>query len=217
MLMQRIRMLTHAVGGFTAVRRPRWLLTGLSLTVMAAALAGGTGEAAQASTGVNLAAAAAWAVKNVNDATTYIHFSNNCANFVSTVLVWGGGDTRTFGHPTTPGNNTNDHYWYLEYTPRYVLYSHSWSVAHDLFVHLTDIKSERITNVKDAVPGDVIFANWDGTSTAGISHVGIITKMSKGEPYITQNTPNQVNVPLSYWLTHGGKDVHVWIYRPNAG
>jgi Putative amidase domain len=176
-----------------------------------------TASAREALAKVNLKAAAAWAVKHVNDADPYIHFSDNCTNFVSSVLVWGGGDTMTFGHPTQPGNNTNDHYWYFIYDIRYVLWSHSWSVAHDLYVHLTDIHSRRISSPKDAQPGDVIFANWNGTSPNGISHVGIITKMSKGEPYITQNTPNQVNVPLNYWLKHGGRDVHVWIYQPNAG
>jgi hypothetical protein len=40
--------------------------------------------------------------------------------------------------------------------------------------------------------------------------------MSKGEPYITQNTPNQVNISLNYWYKHGGRNVHVWIYQPNA-
>lgn len=63
----------------------------------------------------------------------------------------------------------------------------------------------------------MIFANWNGTSPNGISHVGIITKMSKGERYITQNTPNQVNISLNYWFKHGGRNVHVWIYQPNAG
>ena len=55
MLMRRIGtlgvLLTRAMGGFTAVKRSRWLLAGLSLTLMTSALAlGGTGEVAQAST-----------------------------------------------------------------------------------------------------------------------------------------------------------------------
>jgi hypothetical protein len=166
---------------------------------------------------VNLKAAAAYAVKHVNDANQdYYNFSNNCANFVSSVLYWGGGDPMTYGHPYQPGNSTNDHNWYLIVSIRYILWSHSWSVAHDLYVHLVLLKSRRITDFKKAQPGDVIFANWDGKSPNGISHVGIITKMSKGEPYITQNTPNQVNISLNYWYKHGGRDVHVWIYQPNA-
>jgi hypothetical protein len=44
-------VLTRAMGGFTAVKGTRWLLAGLSLTLMTSALAlGGAGEVAQAST-----------------------------------------------------------------------------------------------------------------------------------------------------------------------
>ena len=34
------------------------------------------------------------------------------------------------------------------------------SAAHDLYVHLVEEKARRITNPKNAQPGDVIFANW---------------------------------------------------------
>jgi hypothetical protein len=30
-----------------------------------------------------------------------------------------------------------------------------------------------------------------------------------------QHTPSQKNISLNYWLKHGGRDVHVWIYSPN--
>ena len=53
-------------------------------------------------------------------------------------------------------------------------------------------------------PGDLIFANWKGNSPNGISHVGIIAKMSPGIPLITQHSPTQTNVSLTYWLKHGG-------------
>jgi cell wall-associated NlpC family hydrolase len=78
------------------------------------------------------------------------------------------------------------------------------------------MKSTRILNPKNAQPGDMIFANWNGSSFSGISHVGIVTGgMSKGVPLITQHTPSQKNISLNYGLKHGGRDVHVWIYSPN--
>lgn len=87
---------------------------------------------------VNLRAAAAYAVKHVNDANQdEFNFKDNCTNFVSSVLVWGGGDPMTYGHPYQPGNSTNDHYWYFIGPFRYVLWSYSWSVAHDLYRHLS--------------------------------------------------------------------------------
>ena len=48
----------------------------------------------------------------------------------------------------------------------------------------------------------------------GISHRGIITKMPKGVPLITQHSPSQANVWLTCRLKHGGPNVHVWIYEP---
>jgi cell wall-associated NlpC family hydrolase len=156
--------------------------------------------------------AVAWALKNVNG--TDNGFNDDCADFVSRALS-AGGYPYSYIPSVVVTNSTNDHYWYY-FTYKYGRhYSHSWSVAHDLAVHLVDMKSKRILNPKDAQPGDVIFANWSGSNFSGISHVGIITKMSNGVPLITQHTPSQKNVSLTYWLKHGGPDVHVWIYSPN--
>jgi cell wall-associated NlpC family hydrolase len=155
--------------------------------------------------------AVSWALANLNG--TYNAFSDDCTDFVSRALAQGG-----FPYSYTPSiiltNSTNDHYWYY-FTVKFGRhYSHSWSVAHDLYVHLVDMHAQRILNPRNAQPGDVIFANWKGTSSNGISHVGIITKMSNGIPLITQHSPSQRNVSLTYWLRHGGPNVHVWIYFP---
>ena len=202
--------------------------------IMSAVLAGvftGTGTAVAATTSAAAPAAAAvtssaqisarpqyskgsavaWALANVHG--TYNSFSDDCTDFVSRALAQGG-----FPYSYTPSvivtNSTNDHYWYY-FTVRFGRhYSHSWSVAHDLYVHLVDMHAQRILNPRNAQPGDVIFANWKGTSSGGISHVGLITKMSNGVPLITQHSPSQANVSLTYWLRHGGPNVHVWIYVP---
>ena len=156
--------------------------------------------------------AVAWALAHVNG--TNNSFADDCADFVSRALQ-AGGYPFSYVPSVIVTNSTNDKYWYY-FTVKFGRhYSHSWSVAHDLAVHLVDMKSTRILNPKNAQPGDVIFANWNGSSFSGISHVGIITGMSKGVPLITQHTPSQKNISLNYWLKHGGRDVHVWIYSPN--
>jgi cell wall-associated NlpC family hydrolase len=156
--------------------------------------------------------AVAWALAHVNG--TNNSFADDCADFVSRALQ-AGGYPFSYVPSVIVTNSTNDKYWYY-FTVKFGRhYSHSWSVAHDLAVHLVDMKSTRILNPKNARPGDVIFANWNGSSFSGISHVGIITGMSKGVPLITQHTPSQKNISLNYWLKHGGRDVHVWIYSPN--
>jgi hypothetical protein len=165
------------------------------------------GQVTQAS--VNRAGAAKWALANWNG--TY-YFGDDCADFVSRALAYGGGDPEKIGT-----NPSDDHYWYfLQYRYGHY-YSHSWSVAEDLAIHLWWRGSYFLKYWNNAVPGDVIFANWNGTNFSGISHVGLVTGMKNGAPLITQHSPSQKNIPLSYWLTHGGKNVHVWIASPAPG
>lgn len=168
---------------------------------------------ATAGQAVNKGAAAAWALANWNGG--YNGFADDCTDFVSRALSHGG-DPFTYPRGLS-GGTSDDHYWYY-FTVRYGRwYSHSWTVAHDLAVHLNLIHSYWIRYWNNAQPGDVIFANWSGPNFAGISHVGIITRMVNGVPQITQHSPSQRNVSLNYWLTHGGPNVHVWIASPNAG
>jgi hypothetical protein len=174
------------------------------------------GQETPASTGgqetaasVNRAGAAKWALANWNG--TY-YFGDDCADFVSRALAYGGGDPEKIGT-----NPSDDHYWYfLQYRYGHY-YSHSWSVAEDLAIHLLWRGSYFLKYWNNASPGDVIFANWNGTNFSGISHVGLVTGMKNGAPLITQHSPSQKNIPLSYWLTHGGKNVHVWIASPAPG
>jgi len=162
---------------------------------------------------VNTRGAAAWALANVYK-VPYV-FGNDCTNFVSEALNRGGGDPPTFGL-----SDNNDQYWYF-YNQRLPFHSHSWSAAYDLAVHQQLIHSYWIKYWNDAQPGDLIFANWKGAQFSGITHVGIITSMSNGQPVITQHSPSQLHVTLQYWLTHPDADVHgevhVWIAVPNRG
>ena len=183
----------------------------------------GSGPESIPGTKIDLAGAAAWALGNVfgspgifgpNDG-----FGDDCTDFVSRALAIGGGDPETV---LNARSTSNDHYWYFS-TFRYGRWwSHSWSVAEDLAVHLNLLHSTWLRYWRDARPGDVIFVDWTSSSFAGIDHVGIVTGMKGGEPLITQHTPDQRGVTLHYWqthpptLVHGRPNVHVWIAAPNA-
>lgn len=182
----------------------------------------GSGPETIAGTKINLAGAASWALNNVfgspglfgpNDG-----FGDDCTDFVSRALAIGGGDPEA----VLNGRSTsNDRYWYFS-TFRYGRWwSHSWSVAEDLAVHLNLVHSTWLRHWRDARPGDLIFVDWTSPSFAGISHVGIVTGIKGGEPLITQHTPDQRGVTLHYWqthppaLVHGRPNVHVWIAVPD--
>ena len=182
----------------------------------------GSGRETIPSTKLDLGGAASWALNNVfgspglfgpNDG-----FGDDCTDFASRALAIGGGDPETV---LNDRSTSNDHYWYFS-TFRYGRWwSHSWSVAEDLAVHLNLLHSTWLRYWRDARPGDVIFVDWTSSSFAGIDHVGIVTGMKGGEPLITQHTPSQRGVTLHYWQTHppqlvdGRPNVHVWIAVPN--
>jgi cell wall-associated NlpC family hydrolase len=173
---------------------------------------GGNGPEHITGTKVNSPAAAAWALANVFG--TNNGFGDDCTDFVSRALAIGGGDPERL---LFDRSTSNDHYWYYSTHKFGRWYSHSWSVAHDLAVHLNLIGSSWIRHWRDARPGDLIFADWKGPSFANISHVGIVTGMLNGQPLITQHTPSQRNITLHYWFKHAGPRVHVWIAVPNGG
>jgi hypothetical protein len=173
---------------------------------------GGKGRDRISGTKLDTRAASAWALANVFG--TDNGFGDDCTDFVSRALAIGGGDPETL---LFDRSTSNDHYWYYSTYRFGRWYSHSWSVAHDLAVHMQLLGSSWLRYWRDAAPGDLIFADWKSSSFANISHVGIITGMRDGQPLITQHTPSQRNVTLHYWLTHGGPNVHVWITIPNGG
>lgn len=106
-------------------------------------------------------------------------FSNDCANFVSYALHYGGGYAFA-GYPT--GSHTDDHNWYVWQDPRHLWeYTHSWSVARDLYTFqmwhypggwLEGTVGGATVYMQDGlIPGDLVFFDWDGVG--GIDHVAI--------------------------------------------
>jgi Putative amidase domain len=183
----------------------------------------GSGRELIPGTKVDLAGAASWALNNVFGSPGLFGpddgFGDDCTDFVSRALAIGGGDPETV---LSARSTTNDRYWYFSTFRFGRWWSHSWSVAEDLAVHLNLLHSTWLRYWRDARPGDVIFVDWTSSSFAHIDHVGIVTGMKGGEPLITQHTPAQRGVTLHYWQTHppalvnGRPNVHVWIAVPNA-
>ena len=183
----------------------------------------GSGRETIPGTKVDLGGATSWALNDVFNSPGLFGpddgFPDDCTDFVSRALAIGGGDPETV---LSDRSTSNDHYWYFSTFKFGRWWSHSWSVAEDLAVHLNLLHSTWLRYWRDARPGDVIFADWTSSSFAGISHVGIVTGMKGGEPLITQHTPDQRGVTLHYWLTHppalvnGRPNVHVWIAVPAA-
>jgi RHS repeat-associated protein len=165
--------------------------------------------------GVNRRGVATWAHNNVN---SYVNaFGDDCTNFVSRALHYGGGDPM---HEGVVYDIQNDNYWWYDKANLRAPYSHSWSVSNELAKHLWLRHSYFIRYWKNATKGDVIFINWQGNNFSGIGHVGVVTGMWHEKPLITQHTPSQKDIPLNYWLTHpagGGHNAHVWIASPAPG
>ena len=184
----------------------------------------GSGRERIAGTRLDLQGAASWALNNVFGSPGLFGpddgFGDDCTDFVSRALAIGGGDPETV---LNSRSTSNDHYWYFSTFKYGRWWSHSWSVAEDLALHLNLLHSTWLRYWRDARPGDVIFADWTSSSFAHIDHVGIVTGMNGGEPLITQHTPDQRGVTLHYWqthpptLVHGRPNVHVWIAVPNLG
>jgi RHS repeat-associated protein len=166
---------------------------------------------------INLRAVSTWAYQNWSD--SYEWFSgDDCTDFASQALLAGGmQEVTSYGNKSA----TDDRNWFFS-SPlpkvRPMQWSHSWSVAHDLAVHLADYGSHFIYgyNNPQIQDGDLIFADWNSPSYALINHVGVITGIQgNGEPYITQHSRSARNETLQYWLKNGGHDVHCWIMQPN--
>ncbi len=173
----------------------------------------GTTETPSSSTDVNLSGAASWALGRWNG--TNNGYGDDCTDFVSRAIHFGGGDQEDYGW-TAPENYRDDHYWYRSTWYGVTVATYSWAGAYHFADHLVLRGNYKRMYWSYSTPGDVIFANWSGSSFKGISHTGIITKMSNGWPMITQHTNDKKNEPLWDWL-NSGSNVNVWVFIPDPG
>lgn len=169
---------------------------------------------------VNQAGEVAYALSQWNGSTN--GYGDDCTDFASRALNIGGGARFDQGQ-FSPFNLQDDHYWYrTEFFIGITIATYSWGGAAHLADHLWLRGNTYREFWSDAKPGDIIFANWNGSTFINlgngakdtISHTGVITAMSNGVPMITQHTNSRRNEPLWNWLATG-PNVHVWIAIPN--
>ncbi len=171
---------------------------------------------------VNLSGVAAWALTNLHTSGNN-GYRDDCTDFVSRALHFGGGDPENEG-PFFPFDRSDNHYWYKGGI--FGLATYSWAGASELADHLRlngsrwlvkdgTLPGHSAGQWSEVTPGDVIFVNWHGVSFNGIVHSGIITSIRNGMPYITQHTYDKT-YSLAYWINNND-NAHVWIAVPNPG
>lgn len=160
---------------------------------------------------------AAWAIANASG--TYNGYGNDCTDFASRAMNQGGGMPMNI--PLFPlEQHTSDAYWFqFHYFWGLTVSSYSWGGAWQLSDYLWGQGSKFLSYTNQAVPGDIIWANWTGSSWTGISHTGIVTANDGTNLYITQHSNTRVDEPL--YLVSGEltwsenhPNLHVWIAEP---
>ncbi|ABW12829.1 hypothetical protein Franean1_3427 [Parafrankia sp. EAN1pec] len=158
----------------------------------------------------------------INDNIAWVHFQNDCTNFVSQALYAGGFPMTGYG-----GSSGNNVWWGdLAYTPHAGNgRSISWSSSDDLRVYLDSHNggtASQGAGTQNKIPytpgnivtGDVVFYNWDNAMNPQLyDHVAI---------QVGQGTDPD---PESGWIgnlvdthtTNRGKAIwHLWPYNPRA-
>lgn len=137
--------------------------------------------------GANKKAAVAYAQKwALTRNPAYRKFDLNCTNFISQAMKAGG-----WKHDT--GLWTSEKAWWYNSLNQ----SRPWVNAEDWF-RFTRNHSQRgsvITHLGNVVPGDVIQIKFEGTTRIG--HSMIVTKKVGTNVYVSYNTTDRLNKPLS--------------------
>ena len=143
---------------------------------------------------------------------------DDCTNFVSYALYYGGHlpwQTK-YKTPGTAGIH-NDNNWFRN--PGLDVSTLSWVFAFHNFVWQEKQGAYFLTYTGDAVPGDLIWANWKGGPGTGISHMGVISVVHGNNPYIDQHTRPRKRIPLwktgkAYTWQSDNPHLSVWIAIP---
>lgn len=141
----------------------------------------------------NPAQAVAYALKwrHKRNADYPQHFASDCTNFVSQVLRDGGmyfmgdfsqitGAWWAYGPGAWWGNPP---YSYAGPPPRW---TPAWVFADELYHHLLNYHLAELRPVRNAVPGDVIAADWH--SDGSYEHWVVVARVSRGVPFVLGHT-----------------------------
>jgi hypothetical protein len=173
----------------------------------------------------NTAGAAAWAKANAYKIDNPYNYSDDCTDFVSRAMHFGGGMPEQMVRGILPFNRTDDRNWYV-YPALGLVRSYSWGAAPHLANFLRITGWGRQVSLQAAKPGDLMFVNWgrggrdtpqgqtDMSGQGGIDHVGMIVGNpgSQGgyDVQIAQHTNNTIE-KLSDWRKPN-PNLHVFVY-----
>jgi hypothetical protein len=143
-----------------------------------------------ASERVNRSGVAKWAVANATwGGWNPLFVGNDCTDFVSRALHFGGGLSEiapTPGQRTNHDNNRN--YWYLDERVQLSswvagstirpTYSKTWSEAPWSFDY-QQTRGGKVVPRSAVGVGDIAYVNLSGISQKGIGHAGIVTKVTE--------------------------------------
>ncbi|MFI6642636.1 DNRLRE domain-containing protein [Streptomyces sp. NPDC050504] len=149
----------------------------------------------------NHSGTSSWAKRNVN--IKWDH-GNDCANFVSKALHYGGKMKQRKGGRKNPSR------WFMNRIGPMKLDSYTWAAAANLRQHLKDHRGGREISRYDVRPGDVIFAYYK--KDRRWNHAGVVTGGKGGNVNISQHGSKN-HTTLNQWLKPG-KITAVSIIRP---
>lgn len=132
----------------------------------------------------------------------FLHFNDDCTNFISQCL-WAGGMPMVFSNQPSRG------WWYRRQGRRHT-WSYSWTVAHIFYTLLTkggpSGKVVQVSSAEELSLGDVICYDFEGDGR--FNHNTIVTgKDSWGQPLVHAHTVNSRYRPWEY------RDSHSWTPR----
>lgn len=191
---------------------PEWMLDSSGHAVLAPGFVdpGGGGSGDQA--------VATWALNHVSISNN--GFGDDCTDFVSRALFYGGGFPKKYngaGFRGKHASTSNDKYWFIQDLLGRS-WSHSWTVAKDLY-QFEKKQGAGFVSPRNAAPGDIVWVNWTGTSSAGISHAAVITKVTGSNAYVTQHSNARRNEPI--WKVKdaiswqkANPHLHAWATQP---
>ncbi|MDQ1563535.1 MAG: hypothetical protein QOI14_486 [Actinomycetota bacterium] len=171
-------------------------------TVSAPARAASAPSITAAGDRVNRSGVAKWAVANATwGGWNPLFVGNDCTDFVSRALHFGGGLSEIAPAPGQQTNHDNNRsYWYLDervqLSSRVVgstirpTYSKTWSEAPWSFDY-QQARGGKVVSRSAVQVGDIAYVNLSGFSQKGIDHAGIVTRVTATNIYVAQqSTPN---------------------------
>jgi hypothetical protein len=192
----------------------------ITATATAAVTAHAVSRASSGYVNVNYGGIASWANNNAYNSNNN-GYPEDCTDFVSRAMYYGGGMHMIFPSGVLPHIDSNSHDWYHAGNSLAPRYSKSWSLATDGLKFVLGQGSAVSHSRSGMGVGDVVFVNWSGDSSGrSVDHAGVIVRITSKNVYIAQHDGNQIdtleNVNGSTVHSWHGKNPHeyLWVTRP---